>query len=78
MQALTTREYEVAKLAANGSSNKQIGDRLNISEQTVKNHMHSIFRKLALNNRVELTIRISRRRTHRSPEGRAKRSGAGR
>jgi DNA-binding NarL/FixJ family response regulator len=75
MQALTAREYEVAKLAANGYSNKQIGDRLNISEQTVKNHMHSIFRKLALNNRVELTIRISRQ-GERSPIGRAKRPGA--
>ncbi|MFL6440144.1 MAG: response regulator transcription factor [Terriglobales bacterium] len=60
MQELTPREYEVAELAAKGYSNKQIGDRLNISEQTVKNHMHSVFRKLALNNRVELTISITR------------------
>ena len=59
MQELTPREYEVAELAATGYSNKQIADRLSISEQTVKNHMHSIFRKLALNNRVELTIRIT-------------------
>ena len=55
MQELTPREYEVAELAATGYSNKQIADRLSISEQTVKNHI----RKLALNNRVELTIRIT-------------------
>lgn len=47
---------------ARGYSNRQIGERLNISEQTVKNHIQSIFRKLALNNRVELTIHIQRRR----------------
>lgn len=74
MQELTPREYEVADLAATGYSNKQIGDRLNISEQTVKNHMHSIFRKLALNNRVELTIRITRR-TRSLRVGRVKVSG---
>jgi len=61
MQALTRREYEVAELVARGSSNRQIGHQLSISEQTVKNHLHSIFRKLALNNRVELTIRIIHR-----------------
>jgi|GraSoiStandDraft_13_1057314.scaffolds.fasta_scaffold1675432_1 two-component system, NarL family, response regulator DegU len=74
MQDLTRREYEVAELAASGYSNKQIGDRLNISEQTVKNHMHSVFRKLSLSNRVELTIRITRR-TRSLPNGRVKVSG---
>ena len=61
MSELTLREYEVARLVATGYSNKQIGDRLKISEQTVKNHLQSIFRKLALSNRVELTIRLSGR-----------------
>ena len=62
MADLTPREYQVAKLVASGYANKEIGRRLKISEQTVKNHIQSIFRKLALNNRVELTIQL----THKS------------
>lgn len=60
MQALSPREYQVARLVASGRSNRQIAERLVISEQTVKNHIQSIFRKLAISNRVELTIRIQR------------------
>jgi len=60
MQALSPREYQVARLVAAGRSNRQIAEHLTISEQTVKNHIQSIFRKLAIGNRVELTIRIHR------------------
>jgi len=65
MQALSPREYQVARLVAAGRSNRQIAEHLAISEQTVKNHIQSIFRKLSLSNRVELTIRIQRRRARR-------------
>ena len=65
MQALSPRESQVARLVAGGRSNRQIAERLVISEQTVKNHMQSIFRKLELSNRVELTIRIQRARVRR-------------
>ena len=58
MHALSPREYEVARLVATGHSNRQIAERLILSEQTVKNHIQSIFRKLAISNRVELTIQI--------------------
>jgi DNA-binding NarL/FixJ family response regulator len=60
MQGLSPREYQIAQLVASGRSNRQIAERLAISEQTVKNHIQSIFRKLALNNRVELTIKLQR------------------
>jgi len=60
MHALSPREYQVARLVAGGRSNRQIAEQLAISEQTVKNHIQSIFRKLSLSNRVELTIRIQR------------------
>lgn len=63
MHALTRREYEVARLVARGSSNRQVADRLRISEQTVKNHVQSIFRKLPVGNRVELAIYVSRQRS---------------
>lgn len=58
MQDLSSREYEVAQLVAGGYSNQEISDRLQISVQTVKNHLRSIFRKLSLANRVELALRI--------------------
>ena len=60
MQGLSPREYQIAQLVASGRSNRQIAERLVISEQTVKNHIQSIFRKLSLNNRVELTIKLQR------------------
>jgi len=65
MHALSPREYQVARLVAGGRSNRQIAEQLAISEQTVKNHIQSIFRKLSLSNRVELTIRIQRVRGRR-------------
>ena len=58
MDPLTLRENDVAQLVASGLSNQEIGRILKISEQTVKNHLQSIFRKLALENRVELTLRL--------------------
>ena len=70
MDPLTLREDEVAGLVACGLSNQEIGRLLDISEQTVKNHLQSIFRKLALENRVELTLRV-RRTQRRWRKGRA-------
>ena len=58
MESLTAREIEVSRLIARGLSNKQIGEQLKISEQTVKNHTHTIYRKLTVSNRVELTIHV--------------------
>ena len=69
MPALSPREYQVARLVAGGRSNRQIAEQLAISEQTVKNHIQSIFRKLSLSNRVELTIRIQRVRERRRSVG---------
>jgi len=68
MQALSPREYQVARLVASGRSNREIAKQLVLSEQTVKNHIQSIFRKLAVGNRVELTIRIQRMKHVRLPE----------
>ena len=53
---LTTREGEVADLVARCLSNKQIAGQLNLSEATVKNHLHNIYRKLAIDNRTALTV----------------------
>lgn len=51
---LSAREKEVARLAVDDFSNKEIADRLGMSLGTVKAHMTSIFRKLGLRDRVQL------------------------
>ena len=53
---LTPREEEILKLLATGESNREIGTRLFISEQTVKNHVASIFRKLHVNDRTKAAL----------------------
>jgi len=52
--ALTERENEIAYLAAQGLSNKEIGKRLYISENTVKTQLKSVFKKLSINSRALL------------------------
>jgi len=56
--ALTERENEVARLAAQGLSNKEIGKRLYISENTVKTQLKSVFAKLGVNSRTLLKQRL--------------------
>jgi DNA-binding CsgD family transcriptional regulator len=77
MQLLTSREHQIARLVASGSSNQEIAARLKISEQTVKNHVQSIFRKLALANRVELALHIARNRRSAFKKRKARRLKAG-
>jgi len=51
---LAKREVEVARLVADGLSNKQIGARLFISERTVDSHLRSILDKLGFNSRAQI------------------------
>jgi DNA-binding NarL/FixJ family response regulator len=60
--ALTTRELEVLKLVARGMSNRDVGDALFISENTVKNHVRSILEKLHLHTRMEAAMYAVRQR----------------
>ena len=53
---LTPREMEILEYIAQGLLNKQIATRLGISEQTIKNHVTSILRKLNANARTEAVI----------------------
>jgi len=53
---LTDREKQVVLLIAQGQRNKEIGESLFISEQTVKNHLHNIFDKLGVSDRLELAL----------------------
>jgi DNA-binding NarL/FixJ family response regulator len=49
---LTRREHQVVPLIARGLSNKEIALRLNVSEQTVKNHVHRILQKVGADDRL--------------------------
>lgn len=53
---LTRREIEILQLIAEGYLNKQIAAELDISEQTIKNHVTSILRKLNANARTEAVV----------------------
>ena len=56
LAGLTPREEEILKLLATGDSNREIAKRLFISEQTVKNHVAAIFRKLHVNDRTKAAL----------------------
>ena len=53
---LTTRERGIIALVGDGLKNKQIADRLNISEVTVRHHLTSVFSKLKVNDRLGLAL----------------------
>jgi len=59
--SLSPREMEILQFIARGKSNKEIAHELGISRQTVKNHMTSILRKLAVNDRTQAAIYALRR-----------------
>lgn len=54
---LTSQELRVARLVAGGASNREIGVELFVSQRTVETHLTSIFRKLQIKNRRELSAR---------------------
>jgi two-component system response regulator DegU len=56
IKALTKRELEVLKLLSIGLYNKEIGERLSISERTVKNHISSIFKKIEVTDRTQAAV----------------------
>lgn len=53
---LSTREREIVALVAQGYKNKEMAEKMFISEQTVKNHLHNIFDKLGVSDRLELAL----------------------
>jgi DNA-binding NarL/FixJ family response regulator len=54
--SLTQREREIVALIAQGFKNKVIAEKMFISAQTVKNHLHHIFAKLGVSDRLELAL----------------------
>ena len=58
--SLSHQELKVARLIGRGASNKEIGDALAISDLTVKKHVGNIFKKLGLQDRLQLGLCIAR------------------
>jgi len=56
MQKLTQRERQIASLVTTGIKNRLIAEKLQISEQTVKNHLRSVFAKARVQNRLQLSL----------------------
>jgi DNA-binding NarL/FixJ family response regulator len=56
IEALTSRELEVLKLLAVGMYNKEVAEKLEISERTVKNHVSNIFKKLEVTDRTQAAV----------------------
>jgi two-component system, NarL family, nitrate/nitrite response regulator NarL len=54
LTVLTDRERQIMGLVSEGLSNKEIGRRLNLTDGTIKVHLHNIFQKLEINNRTVL------------------------
>ena len=56
LDELTDRERQILERVAVGDSNKEIGERLNLTEKTVKHHVSNILQKLQVRNRVEAAL----------------------
>jgi DNA-binding NarL/FixJ family response regulator len=54
---LSSQELKVLKLGARGLSNKEIGDRLFVSERTIQSHFTTIFQKLGVGSRIEAVLK---------------------
>lgn len=69
-QQLSERELAVLDLIAEGLTNREIGERLFLSEKTVKHHVSDILSKLGITRRVEAATFAIRRNAQRPPEAR--------
>jgi DNA-binding NarL/FixJ family response regulator len=58
---LTSRELEVLPLIAAGLRNREVASKLGVSEQTVRNHLTNMYRKLGATNRTHMTAEARRR-----------------
>lgn len=64
LDTLTARELMVARLVAQGESNREIAETLEITERTVKAHLTAIFEKLRVRDRVQLALAMNNIVTH--------------
>jgi DNA-binding NarL/FixJ family response regulator len=70
---LSAREREIVALVAQGYKNREMAEKMFISEQTVKNHLHNIFDKLGVTDRLELALYAIHKGLHVAQQPEAKR-----
>ncbi|MDQ3931047.1 MAG: response regulator transcription factor [Chloroflexota bacterium] len=70
-EGLSDRELEILALIAKGDSNREIGEKLFLSEKTIKNHITSIFHKLQTNDRTQAAVYAIKRGLIAQPTPRA-------
>jgi DNA-binding NarL/FixJ family response regulator len=71
---LTQREGEIARLIAEGKTNKRIAAELHIAVATVKNHVHRVLKKMGATRRSEVAVRWTRRTIREPPSLRSRRA----
>jgi DNA-binding NarL/FixJ family response regulator len=59
VSSLTEKEFAVASLVGRGASNREIAEKLTMSERTVKSHLSAIFRKMDVRDRVQLALAMN-------------------
>ncbi len=64
MPLLTRREEEVVRLVADGLKNREIAEKLQVKENSVRNYIYRIFDKLGVSSRVELILYAFSQRDH--------------
>lgn len=69
LRMLQKREQDVAKLVAEGLTNREISRRLDLSEHTVKNYLFRVFEKLGVSSRAELIIKVLKQQYGSPPPG---------
>ncbi|MFN2517859.1 MAG: response regulator transcription factor, partial [Jatrophihabitantaceae bacterium] len=67
-QPLTARQFEVAELVAQGLTNREIAERLTLSERTAENHVQHIMTKLGLPNRSGIAVWVTQRKLSTADE----------
>jgi len=66
LSLLTTREHEIADYVADGLNNKEISEKLGITERTVKAHLNKVFKKMNVNSRVKLALELGKAKQSQS------------
>ena len=65
LQELTAREHEILALIGSGLTNRGIGERLHLSEKTIKHYVSNIFQKLQVRSRVEAALMAAEHGLHK-------------
>jgi len=80
LSKLSKREIEVAEWAAQGHTNRQIGDHFGLSEHTVKNYLSRAYEKLGVSTRMELLVLLSKKKepaSEGSPDSERRKADSG-